>query len=186
MKFNAPWICLGILLTWMSACNVDKKKTIPEEAIEFTTTDQSRMFFNNVRTLDYDQEEDDQTDRVFYRIEERNTDTLPPVLNLCIVNDPFHYRAYIMLEPNAYFSQPYHFEVVWKDSLLNTSGSISFQEGNIIEQYLFITKLYNKLLAQCQFYIKEENMEIPLLNTAQEREAFRKTMIDYYRLINVL
>ncbi|MEH0156994.1 hypothetical protein V6R21_22895 [Limibacter armeniacum] len=174
------------LLGVVGACNVDKEKKVdPNIEVDFKTTEQSKMFFNNVRKLSYDIEEDKNTDRLFYRINERITDDDQLLLNLCIVQDPKIDAVYLMLEPSKKIDVTKGIKLKWESNDGKSEGIYEYEQGNVHEQFSFLTEIYNGLIEQRSFYFVEDGQEIPILDAENEREAFRKTMMDYYRLVNI-
>lgn len=188
--FLRPW-----LLRWAAAlllglgllgCNPDKERPVDAEEPVFATTDRSRLFFKNVRMLFYEVEEDSLR-RDFFRLSDRVKDAPDrPVLNLCIVNDLLRDRAYVMLEPNEFFGTADSIVVYYRDKAQGSEGQYRYRQSNMMRQWQFATDLYNGILQGQEFYVRApDGREVPFLQEKREREAFRVTMVDYYRMVNI-
>jgi hypothetical protein len=164
------------------SCNPDKLTEVATEREDFTTTEDSKLFFKNMRQSYYELEEHAPTKRHIYRLDDRVTEAERPILNLMIVHDWRNDRAYLMLEPNAQFPNPHLMKLKWTSAA--DSGTYSYKQGNMPAQFAFATQLYNSLLKEHKLYLQTPTGEQPLFAEEAEREAFRVTMVDYYRLIN--
>ncbi|GAA4848250.1 hypothetical protein [Algivirga pacifica] len=174
---------LFLLGSILFSCNPEKEKPIDLERIpSFRTTEDSRLFFKNVRGLYYDlQEEKDKP--LQYRIEDRIQSDTTPQLHLCIVNDPNTSRAFVLLEPNTFFEeesfpiQVYSAEGTLQDTLI-------YKKGNVLQQFELSAEFYNGILKNDSLVVQKDGKSWPLLTKEEEREAFRITMVDFLRLIN--
>ncbi|WP_375559495.1 hypothetical protein ACE193_17395 [Bernardetia sp. OM2101] len=171
------------------SCNPDKKKRVSPTEPRNSTTQSSVLFFKNMRSLDYDKIDEPKLKREIYVHEDANKDTLAPVLNLTIVYLWDKDKAYIITDPNKYIEDYFDtsendtLKIRWKNPKTKAQGTLFYIAGHVDTQYEFATRMYNSLLDKHEFYMLPN--EIPILNTEKERETFRITMMDYYRLVGV-
>lgn len=183
MKWN---LLLYFLMIGLLCCNPDKGRKADDTQAKFTTSDASELFFRNVRQGYYEKETLDEAKLDIYRIEERSQAEDKPVLNLAIVVNWRYDEAYILTEPNAYLQQLDTLNVYWQDTIRGQQGYYRYLPGNKEKHYQFATQLYNSLQDEHQLYVKSgSGEEVPVLRQRKEREAFRKTMMDYYRLVDL-
>ena len=175
-------LCAIVLL---AACNPDKQKEVDQTTISFDTNDASKLFFKNMRQSYYDQQIMEEAKLELYRFSKRNTDNETPVINLTIVNNWRYDQAYLLLEPGAGMSLS-DLKISWTNSELGESGEIVFENGNKETIVRFADQIYYQLQRGSQFKVMLEDGEVDILKTSQDREAFRITMVDYYRLVQRL
>lgn len=180
------YLLFCLLLFSILSCNPDKDRKVDDAQAKFTTSDASELFFKNVRQGYYDKETIDDAKLDIYRIEERSQSEDQPVLNLAIVINWRYDEAYILTEPNAYLQQLDTLKVYWQDTTQQQSGYYEYLPGNKEKHYQFASQIYNSLQDGHRLYVRPEaDAEVLLLGTRNEREAFRKTMMDYYRLVDL-
>lgn len=175
-------IFLSILLI---ACHPDKKRKSDPEQSKFSTSDASELFFKNVRQPYYDKAVIKASKLDVYRNKDRSQAEDRPVLNLAIAVNWRFDEAYLLIEPNDYLQSLDTLRVAWRDSVEQQSGQYIFVPGNKASHFKFASQLYNSLIDQQKLYIIWEGQQLPVLNTYGDREAFRKTVADYYRLVDL-
>jgi hypothetical protein len=173
-------VWVGSLFFWQ--CEpTHKKKDL--EASPYRTSDSSRLFFKNVRQIFYDKQVIEAAQLEQYRIKERLTSTEKPLLNLCIINNWKFDEAYILLEPNELLADSDSLYIHWSDPALGESGTWAFGFGNKDVHYQLASGIYQGLLSEFSFSITYGEQTTPLFASPEEREPFRKTMYDFYRLV---
>lgn len=179
------------LLALSISCQPYKDIVIDPYAPKFVTYDQTRMYFNNVRASYYNtvstpqSEKAEDTDVLLYS--KSVIDTTQAIVNLHLVNVPKKENTFIMVSPNAYFNGYQIFTVYWKDHIKGVKGEIRYKQGGMADQFLFATEIYNLLNREdVTFEVAFGDKRESFLNTLKERNAFRITMIDYYRLVGLL
>ena len=183
MRIVLPLILLGLL----SACNLDKNTQIDETKAKFTTSDASELFFKNVRQIRYDQQEMSEAKLNVFRLGDRNLAEDKPVLNLAIVINWRYDEAYLLLEPNAYLQEMDSLRVTWRDTVSQQEETYVWAGGNKESQFTFASQLYRSIQRGHRLFIRNsEGKEEELLGQYDDREAFRITMFDYYRLVDLL
>ena len=179
-----------LFLVWLaglSACNLDKNTQIDETKAKFTTSDASELFFKNVRQVRYDHQEMSEAKLNVFRLGDRSVAEDYPVLNLAIVINWRYDEAYLTVEPNAYLQDMDSIQVTWQDTVGQQEGTYVWAGGNKEAQFAFASQLYRSIQRGHQLYIKNpQGEEEKLLNKYDDREAFRITMFDYYRLVDLL
>ncbi|MBB3700204.1 hypothetical protein KMW28_14470 [Flammeovirga yaeyamensis] len=177
-------LALLILFTLLS-CGQHKEIYIDPNKPKFETLDQGRMFFKNVRAPYYDLIKVPQAtdDMIVYQIGKAVQDTTKAIIQLHIVFHETTQNAYIMLSPNQTFDGYMHYKVKWTDDT-GLWNEIRYQQGSMNEQFKFATEIYNTLKKDnIKYEISFGDKTLPFLTTEEEREAFRITLVDYYRLV---
>lgn len=169
------------LVLVLAACGTEKKQIVDQTTIDFSTTDASKLFFKNVRQIYYDKEELSAAKLDLFRLKKRNESSDWPVLNLVIVNNWRYDEAYVLVEPNTAFDDAQAFQLYWSNNDGSEQGLIEFKKGDKQDIQRFCNAVYYQLVRGSRFRLdSKEGMEI--LMTRADREAFRVTMVDYYRL----
>ncbi|MCC5943676.1 MAG: hypothetical protein JJT94_01975 [Bernardetiaceae bacterium] len=176
----------------ITACNPDKEKKINPEDVRFRSTYQSRLFFKNTRSLSYNVEELSQLKWEIFRYQDRSLDSTKAIINLAIVNDWKEERAYIIVEPNDFIKNKAdklelkNLEILWKDNTLGIQGRIPYpMRAPKEEQFEFAARVYNLIVEGRELYICIGETEYPFLHQKNEAEAFRITLMDFYRLVMI-
>ena len=189
MKLLFYTFLILIISIFLFSCNPDKEKRVSPTVAKNSTTYNSVLFFKNMRSLDYDKKDEPKLKREIYVHEDANQDSLVPVLNLTIVYLWDKDKAYIITDPNKYIENYFDesendtLKIRWKNPKTNAQGTIFYMAGHVDTQYEFATRIYNSLLDKHELYMLPD--EIPILQSNKERETFRITMMDYYRLVGV-
>jgi len=145
------------------------------------------MFFKNVRQLYYERQENQAAKAIIYRIRERVQDKNVPLLYPAIVYMWAQDEASVILERNEWLaSSPDTLRFVWEDTARRTSGTYVFPNGDRRTHYRLAAQLYHSIQEEHLLWLQTDSANIPFFTKEREREPFRKTMIDYFRLVNVL
>ncbi len=172
------------LLLCLPACDPDRRKRAKEEDLKFSTTDDAELFFKNVRRNSYDHQDIPAAKLDIYRLSERNQAQDHPVLNLAIAHNWRHDEAYLLLEPNEAIGTAPPLHIYWQAKKDSTqAGDYIWEERDKLSQLEFAAKINNALEhGQKLFIVANNGKKLPLLKKPQEREAFKRTMFDYYKL----
>lgn len=176
--------CLFIAVCFLLGCNPDKNTKVDQAEIAFKTTDSSKLFFKNVRQSYYDKEVMEAAKLEVYRFEKRSIEEESPVINLSIVNNWRFDEAYILLEPNTPISSS-DINIRWVAET-GKEGGVTYSRGNKTEIVRFADVIYDQIQQKSQFEIQIGEGWVPFLASPKEREAFRITMFDYYKLVQRL
>ena len=180
-------LLLLTLLAGLSACNLDKNTQIDETKAKFSTSDASELFFKNMRQVRYDQQEMPEAKLNVFRWGDRPLAADYPVINLAIAINWRYDEAYLLVEPNAYLEGLDSIQVVWQDSVGQQQGEYVWAGGNKESQFTFASQLYRSIQRGHRFFIRNpKGKEEKFLRRYDDREAFRITMFDYYRLVDLL
>ncbi|MDF9801126.1 hypothetical protein OKW21_006389 [Catalinimonas alkaloidigena] len=168
------------------ACNGSKYKEVDEKSAKFTTSDASELFFKNVRSIQYDKAVMGDTKLDVYRFKEQVEAEDRPILNLSIVVNWRYDEAYVLTEPNAFLQSLDTIKIMWQDTVAQENGTYQFSNGNKAEHFQLAVQLYRSIQDQRALYILNDDQQIPFMRRRDEREAFRKSMVDYLRLVDLL
>ena len=176
-----------LLLLSLAACNLDKSTQVDENQAKFTTSDASELFFKNVRQVRYDHQEIPESKLNIFRIDERSSAEDYPVLNLAIAVNWRYDEAYLLTEPNEYLQSLDTIQVHWQDSVGQQQGTYQWTGGNKEAHFKFASQIYRSIQQGHQLSITgPAGEEEAFLRKYDDREAFRKTVFDYYRLVDLL
>lgn len=182
MKIRILFVIMGIALY---SCNPDKNTQINQIEITFKTNDSSKLYFKNIRQSYYDFEEMEAAKLEIFRLKKREQGDEHPVINLSIVNNWRYDEAYILLEPNGYIQQD-TLKLRWKSQDGLKTDSITYARGNKTDIVKFADQVYQQIQSKSEFEIELEGNWKQFLNESLDREAFRITMFDYYKLVQRL
>ncbi len=172
-----------IFLLMLFACNPDKDRLVDRNEPIFKTNDATRLFFKNVRLLYYDLEEQNEGKIQILKLGDRIDDSSEAIINVYIINNWHQDRAYPMISPSAYFDglEVIDIEMIKADG---SSEIITFDtQSNMDEHFYVATSIYEGLLKKYKFKLSEKGKE--LFTDSDQREAFRVTMVDFYRLVGI-
>lgn len=180
MKQILTSIIISILLI---ACNPDKNKRANADALKFSTTDDARLFFKNLRQQAYDLQDMPAAKLQVYRHSDRRQDADYPLLQLALVINWRHDEAYLLLEPNEHIAEEEPLHIYWQDTVSRQEGLYQFDYGNKEEHLRFAGQLYGSILdGHKLFYQPSDTLRLPFLAHYKDREIFRISILDYYRL----
>lgn len=176
-----------LIVAWvflLASCQIDKDKKINRDKFSFKTGDDTEIFFKNMRQSYYGIEENKQANFNLFRFKETPDIKDVPQVKPVIVINYLQDEAYIMLETNSFFKdyQPMHFQ--WQDSTQST-GDISLEAYNREAILEFSTQLYESIIKNHQLSTEINGKQYKIFVDRKEREAFRVTLSDYYRLTRI-
>ncbi len=166
----------------LSACQIDRDKTVDRSKFTFKTGDDTELFFKNMRQSYYELEENKEAGLNVFRLKKRIVDDSAAVLNLAIVVNYLQDEAYILLEPGKRLQQYDPLAVLWKDAVSNSSGEFRLDAMNRESMLEFGSLLFEGIEANYSLTLPDG---APFLASQAERQAFRITMSDYYRLTRI-
>ncbi|SDK70573.1 hypothetical protein SAMN05421823_103336 [Catalinimonas alkaloidigena] len=170
----------------MAGCGLKLDRDVNEHQARFRTTDASELYFRNVRSTAYEAQELPGNQMRVYRMDDRSRATDRPVLNLAIALNWQYDEAYVLVEPNGWFPESDTLQVAWEQPDSLHSGLYTFAFGSKENHFRFASQLQRSLLrGDALYHQATDGTRTPLLAQKAEREIFRKTMIDYYRLVEL-
>lgn len=178
---------LFLLFVLTSACEQHKNVKIDGSSPQFKMQQSNRLFFRNMRQTYYDMEEMKAAKMEVYRISERDTSHNAPVINAKIIQHWGQDRAYAMIDPHPFLEGIDVLKVSWADTTQNTKGTYTFPINSPQPiHYRFATELYSSIQSGHVLTLEVADQEVSLFPTHKSREPFRKTMVDFYRLVGIL
>jgi hypothetical protein len=179
-----PFFILFVMAVLCGSCKIDRNKRVDRDKFTFRVTDDSFLFFKNVRQIYYDFQDLPQAHWYAFRFGNRPTDTDLPVLNPVIVIDWMRDESYVLVEPNEILQEEQSLLIREKNSAGRFFEYSLAERGrdNMLE---FATKIYEGIVDENEIMIRSRGEYLPLFRNEEERESFRITMSDYYRLTRV-
>jgi hypothetical protein len=179
-----------LLLLWfvifltLIGCKIDRNKHVDRDKFTFKTTDDSFLFFKNVRQIYYDFQDLPKARWYAYRYGDRITNEPRPILTPVIVVDWIKNESYLLVEPNEVLSSE-PLLTVRETNVKGTVFEYSLRERGRENMLEFATKIYEGIMDENTITILFEGEFRPLFSGEEDRENFRVVMSDYYRLTNV-
>jgi len=178
--FGAVSIALVLLLSLFN----DRRADNTGSRDEFYVTAASRIYFKNLRQSSYDLERRQDAKMDLFRYGKRETDTTQYVLNVALIINRVKDAAYLYFEPQGGLELENPLYIRWEKSSGQMAGS-SFYQGDRFSHFQFVEEIFPLLGVEedVKFEAKVNEEWIPILTSAQEIDALRITLKDYYRLI---
>lgn len=183
MTLRTVFLLFSCLL--IVSCKIDRKQNIDRDKFTFKTTDDSFLFFKNVRQIYYDFQDLPEARWHAFRLSDRSKSEEKPVLSPVIVIDWFKSEAYLLVEPNAFLQDEPELIIHERNSKSDNVYEYSLKERGRENMLEFATKIYEGIMSENEFYIKSNNQFIPLFTEDEDRENFRIVLADYYRLTRI-
>ncbi len=155
-----------LIVVVFTACNPDKKKEVSRDQSTFRIDQSSLLFFRNTRTPAYTVSTIPNTQLDSYRLRDWNNEMVPSLPEI-VINWKYD-EAYI------YFNPPF----VSEFSIVTPYDSLIIDRPNKMDMLKGATLIYEAV----QKGGKVELNGRPYLDNARQREAFRLTLQDYFRL----
>lgn len=176
-----------ILLVAANSCQHKLDKKVDVFAPKYQSDEGSKLRFHNVRSLFYDIEENPNNKMKVMRMKGRQWINDKPQLWPVLVNNFLYDEAFVFLESTAWFSNPDSIVVFWEKPGTDLKGRYTYIKGGKDAYFTFCGQLHDGIIKGYSFRVSNQegkNEELfPVGNN--NREIFRKTMIDFYRLVNL-
>lgn len=181
------FILTSILTIALYSCG---QHTIDKEVDVYTpryqSSDASKLRFKNVRSIFYDQEQIPQNKMKILRLKSRPQNPDIPLIHIAIVNNWLYDEAFVLVEPNAWFGQRDTITVKWNMPDSNIKGRYILHGKGKDEMFTFAGQIHQGIIKGYTFLVQDQKGKwIPFLEDGNSREAIRKTMIDFYRLVDL-
>ncbi len=163
-----------ICLIVCTSCNPDKDKIIDLNKLSFNTTDASEIYFKNVRASYYDEEDKKEMGIIIYRLKNWEEQNVQPAIRLSIVYNWRNDNAFVMTHPNTQFPEV--------SRILAGNDTIIFAQNNMKDQLNSLSIIFNAIVQEKPLHIETNNNWVSFLDNPQDRENFKITMYDFYRL----
>ena len=177
-------VLLAVFSGLLIACDPDRSSNRHNSELDFSTTDDAEIYFKNVRRPYYEHEDMPAAKLDIYRLKQRSQTNDYPVLNLAIAHNWRHDEAYLLIEPNAAVGSAPPLHIQWQSVQDSTkTGTYLWEERDKKAQLTFVGQIYTSLRNKHKlFLITNDSLAVPLLSKGNDREAFRRTVFDYYKL----
>lgn len=175
-------IFLSLCVFFYFGCQQNRKTKAFSGDRQFQTTDPSRLYFKNIRSINYYQTRKPNTKIDIYQHRKFSRTDKRPILYPMILDNWLTGEAYLFIEKNAYpkFAEPLLIQAQ-KDTVINTFKIEVFNKKN---QYRFAEQLYNALNDGQELTVKTKTGAfVPIFQNYQDKSNFRMTISDYFRLI---
>jgi len=170
-------ISIGLVLV-LSFFNTKRASNTEANPI-FRMPDSNRLYFLNIRAIDYDIEIRTDAKLSLYRNDSRAISDEAPTVDFVIILNKGKDEAYLYLEPkNA--DWPLRLKVQEG----NNEQTFEFQNGNKSTFYDYLEKLQPWLSGDSQFQLMTKNGWVKIWENPSEKQAIKTTLEDFYRLIN--
>jgi len=167
------------------SCSVNTSKKVEIEKLRFNYTDDAYIFFRNMRQSNYDLEVMEEGGWRIYRHEDRQTDTTGFYFNISLVVNWRVNRVYPIIEMSENIEKE-GFQVLWEAIETEDKGSIAMEGMKRTDEMIFTAKLYNKMTDEVEVYVDYKNEKLPLFADSDQKEAFRVSLYDFYRMTGLL
>lgn len=154
------------------------------ERDEFSVTDASRIYFQNVRSAYYDMENRRDAKMNLYRFGKRIEDSTQNVLNATLIINAPKDAAYLYIEPMGILKNENPLKMKWRLKEGKT-GNAQFYQGDRYSHYHFVKEIYPWLdtSKEARFWAFVDEDWIPVFETQQELNAFLTPCRDFFKLV---
>ncbi|MEQ8712354.1 MAG: hypothetical protein RIC80_05020 [Cyclobacteriaceae bacterium] len=177
---------LLLLSLMILGCQPNSPESISIEDIDFMTNDASEIFFKNVRQSYYDKQEIAAAGMDVFRMSDRNDQADYPLINFAIAYNWRNDQAFLMVEPNEHITNPEEFQLLRINLTSQDTTIIRYAMGNMKDQVTFAHRVFQALTAEDRLYFYDGQVAKPIFDKFEDREVLRKTVLDYYKLINLI
>jgi hypothetical protein len=172
-------LALFSIIIFLVTCETKKQTPISTESIVFQTTDQSELFFKNIRQSSYRLTEMKTAGiNIFYPSAFENEEW---IIRPYLVHNWRIDKAFLMLEI--------------KDSLITPKfeiGKVEIQKLVFIpethlDQAIFGLQVYNSIIQHDSIFVLDHSGKLlPVFPTNELKEAYRITCVDFLQLVGLL
>jgi len=177
-------IGLLLIMASLAGCKIDRDKKVDRAKFQFEVGDDSELFFRNVRQIYYDRTSPDGTWQA-YRFSDGYSGNERPLILPVIVINWLKDEAYLLIDTNELLSEEDYLEVIISDSSTAKSDTVILNQRGRERMLEFGSQLYEAIQANQKMEVKSRGEFLPVLKENIDREAFRVTMSDFYRLTRV-
>lgn len=187
--FKKPFIAasLAIMALLLSSCQHRLDKAVDPYQPKYRSSEASKLRFHNVRSIFYDVEVIKENKMKLHRLKSRVENKAKPILNLAIVNNWMYNEAFVVVEPNAWFPKPDSIVVRWQLPDSKVQGQYEYVNATKDGHFTFASELHRGILRGYKMQVQnKEGAWVSFMPPgSDERDVFRVTMIDFYRLVDL-
>jgi hypothetical protein len=168
------------------SCQYKHPSNIPLGQIDFKTRPDTELFFKNLRSIYYDNEEQTNTKLLIYRFKNRPKNLKTIDLNLAIVHNWRFNEAYLLID-TINFSPPHSaITLICQNPKNRQKSEIKFKGMDKKAHFEFAYQVYEAIIREENISLQKGTQLIPILSDSKSREAFRITVKDYLGLVGKL
>lgn len=175
---------LFLLLMVVVACKIDRDKPVDRDKFTFVMPDDAELFFRNVRQIYYNRSSPDGKWQA-YRFKDFYEGNDRPLIMPVIVINWLQDEAYLLVDSNDFLGEEDFLSVVINDTLQHKADTITLSQRGRENMLEFASRIYEGIQHQSPIFVKSKSEYLPLLDNEDDRESFRITMSDYYRLTRI-
>jgi len=178
------YIYLLLCISFFLACESNKSPKKITGDRQFQTTDPSRLYFKNIKSVAYYRTRKRHSEIDIYQVRKFSRTNKRPILYPQILDNWLDNEAYIFIEKNAFpkYASPLTIKAT-KDTLSTIFEIDIFNKKN---QYEFVENIYQALKNRAELSVKtKEESFVPIFQNYQDKSNFMMTIRDYYRLIEL-
>jgi len=175
-------IFLLIPFSFFFACQKNNKPKQFTGDQQFKTTDPSRLYFKNIRSVSYYSSRKANSKIDIYKSRKLAQTDKRPILYPMILDNWLDNEAYLFIEKNAYpqFANP----LTIKAARDTTTQIFKIGVFNKKNQYAFAENIYNALNDKQALSVKtKDGVFVPILENYQDKTNFVMTVKDYFKFI---
>jgi len=173
-----------LILLLLAGCKIDREKEVDRSKFQFKIGADANLFFRNVRKIYYDRSSPDGTWQA-YRFSDRYTGNDRPVIEPVIVINWLQDEAYLLIDVNDLLGEEDMISVTLSDAHTNKTDTLYLNQRGRERMLEFGSKLYEAIQANQKVAVKSKGEFVPIFTDEMDREAFRITVSDFYRLTRV-
>ncbi|MEB2783392.1 hypothetical protein [Algoriphagus persicinus] len=145
----------------------------------FRMASSNRMYFLNVRAINYHRETRSDAEMLLFRHEKREIPENKPSLDLVIILNSQKEEAYLYFEP-VNTDWPLKIRI----SRNGKQEEVQLQNSNNSQFLDYVRQLEPWIANDAEFEIKQNSTWIDIWSTPKEKEALKSIVEDYFRLID--
>jgi len=173
-----------LLILLLAGCKIDREKPVDRAKFNFEIGDDSELFFRNVRQIYYDRSSPDGKWQA-YRFKDFYEGNDRPLIVPVIVINWLKDEAYLLIDTNELLGAEDSLSVIITNALTHRSDTVVLDQRGRENMLEFASSLYEAIQKNEDMNVKWKGEYVPLLHEQADRESFRITLADYYRLIRV-
>ncbi len=170
-------------ITLLNSCNdkTPESQPIKNKSKLFSTTDPSKLYFNNIHSIHYYRDRKQGTKLDIYRHKKFSRTNKRPIIYPLIVNNWMEDEAYLFIEENEFpdFNDSLSIRMIATDTVV-VSLDLRTKENT----FDFCHKIYKEGAGVKQFEVfTNSNTWIPIFENAEDKRLFFITFRDFLGLI---